>query len=150
MGEKDQRKREQEEKKELDTFDNTYRQHITDTTEAAEKVVTEQIKPLLARPPEARKPDEVEKALKALDKQRAALGELAAALKAAGNYRSEKADQALQVGRGYVVGLDRWLEIDQRCLRAGKGWLADAADGLKVQGNIVEGWRSKWLELNGK
>jgi hypothetical protein len=142
--EKERQKGEAERRKEQDAFDKTFKQRVTDTTAAAEKVLDETVKPLLALAPAKRDPAAVEAARKAMAEPRAALGKLAGELKDAGEYHARPVEDKRNLGQDYVGALDRLLGLAEKRLLAGADWGVKEQAEWKRQDVTVEQRRNDW------
>jgi membrane associated rhomboid family serine protease len=144
--EKERQKGEAERRTEQEAFDKTFRQRVTDSTAAAEKVLDETVKPLLALAPAKRDPAAVEAARKAMAEPRAALGRLAGELKDAGEYHARPVEEKRILGMDYVTALDRLLGLSESRLRAGDAWGEEDQAKWKRQDVTVEQRRNDWNE----
>ena len=148
--EKQRLKREAEEAKEETAFVQKFGSRMKQTTAAAEKVLAQQLQPLLDQVPEKREPRAIGAARMALVEQRAALDRLIAELNARGEIGTERVETTRRVGRDYLVALDRLLGLSESRLLGGEAWTADEAAEWRKQKVTVEQRGSDWLDREKK
>jgi len=113
----------------------------------ARLVYREKIEPLLERHPTRRDPAQLEAVWPILKEQQQRLNAVAEQLAHAGPYVSPEAEEARQVGCGYVQATAEWFSEAERLLRLGDKRTDKDRQALRQCEEKVEDMRQKWESL---
>jgi rhomboid protease GluP len=113
----------------------------------ANQAYRQQVPGLLGMHPTRRDPDRVKAAVAVLGEQRRNLERLAEALRGAGPYRSETAEEARRTALEYTEARGEWYAEAERCLKAGPKCTRKDEERLRELAQKTVKQRERWEAL---
>jgi membrane associated rhomboid family serine protease len=102
--------------------------------------------PLLQQHPKRRDPAAVEKALATIEESRRKLNEAAELMRRAGPYTSRSVLEAQEASAEYATESSKYMDLAERCLRAGDNWTEKDDQQMEDQDKRVADASRRWEE----